>query len=866
MRSNHVLEIRVHGVSNTPPQSVLLAKSEQDITRVAGDEVTGFYQRNDQDPLALVQTQAYSWGQLTAGVRAKKDLYRALWMLLLPFALVNVAFWSRPRFPDQTKKARTDGLTSYLARLLAVSLTVTLILVGVGIGVDLVGWQWQHAEGHDVKQIGWLHFLYAPGSAWSKGSRPLALGLLAPAAVLLVVWLTARKSFTYESEIPALRGHRQEHTPGLHMSGPNFWRGDEQVKRLSSIHVAFGAIASCAVAAGPAMHAHLQNNHGFLRWVLLCALTITALGALCVLALPVITERGKADAGWATAWLTPAAAGLFVVTAWYLWVADYRDLGPRHLPGFDATIRTMFFCQLMTLLALGLSARWSPGWAWFGVTVVAALTVVGAVVSVRGPTWLTDHWPLSWLPDRATSPEDRATVLIVAAALVIAAVLALLVPLKVPEGATPGRVNKPAWRGAGSTLLGGMGLLLAALYAAGVLFYVADWLNGDGAPIGLADPHVTLPVAMEWAAVGLVPFTVLLAIYAGVQFFLLNRSARGELSSVIHDYDADSGHERARALTVAKARALHNFMADKMLGVVGGFAVVVALPLVAAATAAAATGHRAEFLLTGKPESIVIWCRDSGTRLSILILAGILLAGGWVYRAKPERRVVGVIWDLATFWPRAGHPFAPPCYAERCVPQLVTRIAGDDASDGFVLAGHSQGAVLLLATVLQLPEKLRDKVYLLTFGTQLHRLYGRGFPAFFGPVVLPEVAGLLQQDGTLPARRWLRWRSLYRATDPLGYPVDVTVEPAGTGSATEVPDGALCVDNPGVPPHAAIPDPQALHPAPREILDPPIRKHSDYPADPIFAAVRDDAADRLTGRVPMSQPGASRAVPTSSEG
>lgn len=62
------------------------------MTLVAGDDTTGFHQRNDQDPLAPVRTEAYSWGQLTAGLRAKKDLYRALRMPLLPFALVNDAF------------------------------------------------------------------------------------------------------------------------------------------------------------------------------------------------------------------------------------------------------------------------------------------------------------------------------------------------------------------------------------------------------------------------------------------------------------------------------------------------------------------------------------------------------------------------------------------------------------------------------------------------------------------------------------------------------------------------------------------------------------------------------------------------------
>src|SRR5262249_21492949 len=124
--------------------------------------------------------------------------------------------------------------------------------------------------------------------------------------------------------------------------------------------------------------------------------------------------------------------------------------------------------------------------------------------------------------------------------------------------------------------------------------------------------------------------------------------------------------------------------------------------------------------------------RDIGVRLSLLLLLGIVLLGTLVYRGDPRRRGIALVGDLRTFSPRAGHPLPPPCYAERCVPQLVTRVMNDtEGREGYVMSGHSQGAVLAVATLLQLPPPTLERVYLLTYGTQLRYLYGRVFPCFF---------------------------------------------------------------------------------------------------------------------------------------
>jgi hypothetical protein len=82
-------ELRVHGVSGTPPESML---EHPTVQRVSGDASSGFYRRVWQAESIAEDTgatvlEAYSWGGLTAGSKL-----RALWLLLIPFLLANVAF------------------------------------------------------------------------------------------------------------------------------------------------------------------------------------------------------------------------------------------------------------------------------------------------------------------------------------------------------------------------------------------------------------------------------------------------------------------------------------------------------------------------------------------------------------------------------------------------------------------------------------------------------------------------------------------------------------------------------------------------------------------------------------------------------
>ncbi|GAA0903022.1 hypothetical protein [Virgisporangium aurantiacum] len=769
------IELRIHGVSNTPPEK-MLSDSDREIPMIRlhfGDEQTGFYRRASEPDGAPVLTEAYSWGQLTSGQQAKKDVLRAGWALLFPFALANVALWAGP------VRARrwADHAEAFLVRLFAIGLTMTMMMAVAGVGMDQVGWQCRDGcpravPGTTFLQSGFL----------SHGLRPVAVGALAPIVVLLLLWLLARRSFAYEATVPA---SRPPDAPGgaSPLQHASFWSGDGQVRRLGALHAAAALIA----VGGMALLAGHRVDTGDML--------------------------SKDAQGWATRLDLPALGTLAASLALVLITLCRAEIRERAavnqpVPRYGAWVTAAFWLALL-----------------------GAALAVAYLVPDR--TFADDH------PDQETASDLAGPLPGLATAIwwLFASQLAIVV-LLLPAIGFVGRSrddNKnSAWGGMSAAVLGGFGWAAASLYSAAVLFWVADWLNG-AATVSSSASRVEVPLPLQWSALGLSVFMgILLAVV--VVGWLTLRWRRGKEYLQVRAADGEEivrTHERRRAWEVARWRAIHMLVEEQGLGYVGVIAATVAV-LAALGTLAAWTGDSPvqwadQWFGPGLRFAIVKWLTDTGSALAALLVLGLAALVGAAYRSAGLRRTIGTVWDVTTFWPRGAHPFAPPCYGERAIPQLVTRICGAK-EDQFVLAGHSHGAVLAIATVLQLPKADQRRVFLLTFGTQLTPLYGRIFPVFFGMKARLRLAKLLEPQEL--RRRSLRWRSLYRLTDPIGWPI----------GDPEVDEGGM------------VEDPDNLEPTGGEVLDPAIRQHSNYPCSGRYKTSRDRAVEVLRAALDEPQP------------
>lgn len=397
------------------------------------------------------------------------------------------------------------------------------------------------------------------------------------------------------------------------------------------------------------------------------------------------------------------------------------------------------------------------------------------------------------------------------------------------------------------SFVGGFGAPVIVAFAVGVgvafssaLLYTASYYldrNVDPRPRRLLPagvPPLLPPVAYRWAALGFFVAVVVTALAALLRSQLTLRQRRRRAAEILrHDFPGapPQPHPRIGAARDAIVRAQ---LTDRSWPLPVAYAVVFVLILGSAGLSLAGIGPRELALrIGGEPAArSAVFLSHLGTNLTALFAVAMAVAALLTHRSKGLHRI-GVLWDLATFWPRTAHPLAPPCYAERAVPELTRRIECLTRRGGtVVLSGHSQGAVLVAATILHLRLPCLERVALLTHANPLHRLYSKIFPAHLGPSALRDVG----------ERVGWRWLNLWRDTDPIGAWIFSCGpdSPAHGNGRPRSGDRADGVDR-------RCRDPHSLLTAPEDPAPPPIQGHRFDPDSDYQAAVRD-----LVARLPAA--------------
>ena len=229
------VELRVHGVSGTPADSLL---AHPNVAQTDGGGASRFFSAVDADGVVLPgkdgqALEAYHWGHYTSGTS-----WQALWLLLIPFGMINAAQFMLPAPATRPKRSvNAQAAASALLRLLALMLTLLLVFAMGLTLMDLVAWRW------------------APGSrqlaSWNP-SAVLMIATLLTAAVLIGLWLlgsiTATSAPNITGGMTPEEARARAAERGTPLADPYFYQGTSDSPILSRLHLAAGLLLVAAMA------------------------------------------------------------------------------------------------------------------------------------------------------------------------------------------------------------------------------------------------------------------------------------------------------------------------------------------------------------------------------------------------------------------------------------------------------------------------------------------------------------------------------------------------------------------------------------------------------------------------------------------
>lgn len=848
----HEVELRIHGVGGGAPEDLL---EDAAWVQVGGDATAQFVRRVGGGPTSIGRPlEGYWWGGLTS-----RSVTRALWVTVLPFLLCNLVPWmsdggaaetdgpARNGADGHTAPASTNRRTwrrahTKVARLVGLLLTIAFTTGLMTAFVDVIGWQ---AAGRNQlpSWLSWLHQI-APGPRMVLCTLPV-IAVFAIVGFLGRWSLREHEAWTIDESLAERFRHQPLHGVAMLLGQPGFWHGEEPVKVQQRAHGAAAFATAAVFLAAP-------TGSGW--WLVVWGAGLLVIGlttvALCSRAAGrsagnpqdphARTEAARQYGGGTDDQRNyNARHRQLVIVEWAAGVLLASAMVAR---GFsspaEATTPTSENHAVATLPGDGV--------LWVIIAVTGALLLTATLVinlSVRQASSRRQAPSRDWKPFAAGLLPAVTSTIALTTGGVYALGFALLLPHLLHTSAQPTLQippvqvdpNKPVFAIPGALAAFSLALFAAAVVLAALaLAYLSAWalapwrlsileLIADLYPRGLR---------FDWS---LGPFEKL--------HKWLESPRRGKTPRLI----ANLPPPPTAAVLIPQVRQTTRAIGKaKLTDRVGVLASGLALGALVGAA-----GYDVRWLGRERPlPGWLQWVLDHLTGWSLFLsLAAIGALFGLTVQAFSsggQRRSIGVLWDVGTFWPRACHPFAPPCYAERAIPELVNRISagftpadkGADPDererdvragrwDQLLVNGYSQGAPIAVAAIAQLPEDIAEgRTRLVTVGAPLRRLYGRAFPAYFGQLQLLLLRGRLVKDG---------WINAQRHTDYIGgFIFDNQARPEGHNPPADRPTvDRLILDPP------TLLDPRTLHATPER---PIIHKHSDFWPDPQVSDITDYSA------------------------
>lgn len=729
-----IRELRVHGVSGTPPRNMLYTDPLVAVIDLPPDFGVDKYVRVYELPGERLgvgpNVTAFHWGGLTSG-----SWLTALWVLLLPFSFANIAGWTaRQRAPSQINSVRVFGLL-----LTGVFLNLTLIA-----SVD-VYWQW--VTGAESTAPG----PFRDNPNVFAGVMFLFLGWLWWG---LVSWASTRSHFSVQTgrdrrrllwhpgpdSLLDSRGPQGDDAwrdpAGTELTDPGMWDAHPILHRLRRIHFGFGylILAFTAVAA-------TDTGLVFGSFELFDVPTALVLLALVISVATLVatgTKRGPAGGliRSLTAWHPLVGAGALVIGSVAVMLSDIDDVSTTgHWPHLRDTSAFLLVLCVTALVVIFLAAgKISAGAATlgtlFGVIMGAALVfivddIIETSLEIEGLNW--------------------AAVAILIWLLVVLLALVWLV-------ARRARSRGNLWE-AIHDLTGNLDSLwvIIPVAALGLALVVAQQRCVPGSSANLFSRCI------QEGALPAVP-TLSVRVFVWVMF--------AAIVLVVGYLLWTTGRRTMAFLVPVGALALFLFLRFSGF-TIGGIDL--------SFEDVTATARTVAIIL---PAGLILTRMISGLRGSAEV-----------------RRGTGVVWDVIMFWPRWYHPMAPPSYGPHAVQRLrqeVERIqdtpVDEPAPEGnqpVILSSHSQGTVISVIALALMSGATHDgardtyrlghpealyRLGLLTYGCPIGHLYDKNFPSLgFTNLSAALAEGLGAGRGSPPGQ--VRWANLHRPTDPIGGPL-----------------------------------------------------------------------------------------------